>query len=648
MMLIVLHELAKYRLSLLLCVQAMGLVLTTALCAENNPVGSRTRPSILKLKLTETPRPNYGSPVPSQVSGRVLLKSNGSFTGVGCVSVTDGYSVVKTDARGDFSLRPDPSAVFVYITRPSGYDVEGGWYQPLADEVDFTIKPAVNDENEYIFIHVTDTHVSQNRRSLVGLSRFVGEVNSFTPRPSFVVNSGDLLNLHKALLNAPAAGHADFRCYVGIMNHLVMPYYNVAGDHTDSSYRLKEFPRGDHRCAKALYWEYLGPHFFSFEYGQIHFVSVDFGYHLGRRKVLVDGKNLNYPTNEVQPIHVKWLAQDMAGRSRGAFVVTASEADLIDHCPGFRQLAEEHDIRLQLVGDTHVVSTKSRPVPYRTGGALAGCWWNPKANQLCPDLSPQGYLIYRVTGERMEHFYKGLGQRVAIISHRVAAVWKGRVKVEAHLVQPQPGEHLEFSTDGKVWQKMRTVRRPFYRTVYSASVDSASLPDGLGNFSVRNPSDGEIRSRVIVVANGREAAPARNDGLLEFEIGRPTNWTTPRAPADKVDVLFNGTVVGVVEPDTCKAYSFSIPASCLLCANTLSFRFSCPGDGMTLSGPVFKYGKTKFRDPRDEAIRRVRTAHWGEVAIDWGGFIAGGAAPPDETPFHRRQNVFCFVFSNTN
>ena len=506
----------------------------------------------------------------------------------------------------------------------------------------------MNDEHEYIFIHVTDTHVSQNQRSLIGLSRFVREVNSYTPRPRFVVNRGDLLNLHKALLNAPGDGHADFRSYVGIMNHLVMPYYNVAGDHTDSSYRLKEFPRGDHRCAKALYWEYLGPHFFSFEYGKIHFVSVDFGYHLGRRKVLVDGKKLDYPTNEVQPIHVKWLAQDMAGRSQGAFVVTASEADLIDHCPGFLQLAEEHDVRLQLVGDIHVVATKSRPVPYRTGGALAGCWWNPKADQLCPDLSPQRYLIYRVTGERMEHFYKGLGQRLAIISHRVGAVWNGWVNVEAHLVQQQPGEYLEFSTNGKDWQKMRTVRRPFYRTVYSASVDSALLPDGFGNFSVRNASDGEIRCRLVVVANDKEIAQVQSDGLLEFEVGFPTDWTTPRAPAGKVDVLFNRMVVGVLEPATCKSYSFPTPASCLLRANTLSFRFSRPSDGMTLSGPVFKCGKTTFHDPRDEAIRGIRTAHWGEVAIDWGGFIVGSAAPPDETPFNRRQNVFCFVFSKTN
>ena len=152
-----------------------------------------------------------------------MLLATEAAPGAEGVSVTDGFSVVKTDARGACTLRPDPRAVFVYITRPSGYDVQGDWYKPLAAEVDFALKPAAHDENEYVFVHVTDTHVSQNARSVAGLSRFVEEVNSLTPKPRFVVNSGDLLNLHKALLSSPAAGHADFRNYVGIMNPLTMP-----------------------------------------------------------------------------------------------------------------------------------------------------------------------------------------------------------------------------------------------------------------------------------------------------------------------------------------------------------------------------------------------------------------------------------------
>ncbi len=552
----------------------VALAVTVAICAGKTPAEPAAVSEVLKLLPRETPKPRYGAAVPKRITGRVERRSSGSTTGAAGVSVTDGYSVVKTDREGRFSIVPDPNAVFLYLTRPSGHDVVGDWYKPLSTEVDFAIKPAAADENEFTFIHVTDTHVSRNRRSLVGLSRFVREANALSPRPRFVVNSGDLLDLNKALLSKPESGHADFRNYVGIMNHLQMPHYNVAGDHTDSSYRLEEFPRGDHRCAKALYWEYLGPHFFSFEYGKIHFVSVDFGYHLGQRKILVNGKNLDYPTNRVQPMHVKWLQQDMGHRSRGTFVVTTSEADLANHCPGFLEMARKHDVRLQLVGDIHVLAYKKRPVPYRAGGALAGCWWNPRTNKLCPDLMPQGYVVYRVRGESLEYFYKGLGQRVAIISHRVGAAWRGRVEIRAHLVQPRPGERLEFSTNGRDWQKMQEIGRPFYRAVFAATVDTKTVPDGLLNLSVRSTNDGEVRTRVVVVANGRDAAPVQAAGSLELTIGAPSNgWTEARAPVGKVEVLFNGTVVGTLEPGARKAYTFPVPADRLYRANTLSFRF---------------------------------------------------------------------------
>jgi hypothetical protein len=634
---------------LILCCLSSSLLSPSAINVsvgqDVNPPESRSE--VLDLLLTETPQPDYEVAVPMQISGRVLLHAPDGTSGVEGVSVTDGYSVTTTDTQGAYSLKPNMHAVFVYLTRPAGYNVQGHWYKTLAASVDFDLKVADQDEDEYFFVHVTDTHVSQNLRSLTGLSRFVREVNALSPQPRFVVNSGDLLNLHKALLTAPTTGQADFRKYVGIMNHLAMPHYNVSGDHTDSSYRMKQFPRGDHRCGKPLYWEYLGPHFFSFEYGKIHFVSVDFGYHLGQRQIPVDGKNLEYPTNEVQPMHTEWMRQDMAHRTNGTFVVTTSEADLEDHCPGYAELAAQQDIRLQLVGDIHVVSHKTRSVPYRSGGALAGCWWNPKAEQLCPDLSPQGYLIYRVAGEKLEHFYKGLGQRVAIVSHRVGAPLQGRVELKAHLVQPTADESLEYSLNGTDWMPMTEIDRPFYRALYRATVDSSSLADGLFTFSVRSAS-GEVRTRDFVVANHRDAAPFQMDASLSFAVGSETGWTTHKPPDGEVDVLLNGTVVGTLEAGARKEYSLAIPASSLLKANVVSFRFAEPGDGMSLSSPSLTVQNKVVRDPRDLAIRRVRTAHWGDAAAEWGGFIVGDAAPPDETPFHHRQNLFCFVFDTKN
>ena len=84
-------------------------------------------------------------------------------------------------------------------------------------------------------------------------------------------------------------------------------------------------------------------------------------------------------------------------------------------------------------------------------------------------------------------------------------------------------------------------------------------------------------------------------------------------------------------------------AAGLRSVNTLSFRFTLPSDGFSFGSPQLTLGGKVFRDPRDDAIRQVRLAHWGDDAEDWGGFIAGAAEPPDESPFHRRQNVFCFL-----
>ena len=602
---------------------------------------------VLKLLPKETPQPNYGAKVPAVITGKLMLHASGTASGLPGVSVSDGYSVVKTDAQGAYELKPNPDAVFINVTRPAGYDIQGDWYKPLAAEVNFELKPAVDDEREFIFIHVTDTHISKDPVALKGLSRFVEEANKLTPKPRFVVNSGDLLNLSKALLSSTANGRAGFQNYTGIMNHLTMPYYNVAGDHTDSVYRLDEFPRGDHRCAKPLFWEHLGPHFFSFEYGKIHFVSVDYCYHLGKRKLTVNGKKRDYPTLQVQPMHTAWMNQDLQQRSPGTYVVTTSEHDLTEYCPDFLKMAQQHDIRFQLLGDDHVVSEKTQPVSFRTGGALAGCWWNPKTEQLCPDLSPQGYLIYRVVGEEMDYFYKGLGQRIAIVSPRIGADWQGKTEVQAHLVQPLPGEYLEYSLNGTDWKPMRETGQPFYRKQYAVTVDSASLPDGHLNFQVRSNLATEIRDRQFVVANGAKPAGNWPDAILEFSVGaRISNAKIKKTPTGSVQVLFNEEVVGSIPANTRKEYSFPINASQLHAANTLSFKFSDPADGMTLGSPVLKIGMNQLRDPRDTAVRKIKAAHWGTGAVDWGGYLVGDSPELVGNPFQRKQSRFCFVLSD--
>ena len=115
---------------------------------------------ILELLLTKTPQPNYDAAIPAQISGHVLRKEKDTTSGAEGVSVTDGYTVVKTDPQGVYTIVPSPDAVFLYITRPSGHDVVGNWYKPLAAKVDFTIQAAADNEQEFVFVHLTDAHVS--------------------------------------------------------------------------------------------------------------------------------------------------------------------------------------------------------------------------------------------------------------------------------------------------------------------------------------------------------------------------------------------------------------------------------------------------------------------------------------------------------
>src|SRR5690606_14785713 len=55
------------------------------------------------------------------ISGAVLdaeLKK-----GISGVAVTDGYTIVLTDKKGNYKLTPHANAKFVYITIPSGYQI---------------------------------------------------------------------------------------------------------------------------------------------------------------------------------------------------------------------------------------------------------------------------------------------------------------------------------------------------------------------------------------------------------------------------------------------------------------------------------------------------------------------------------------------
>ncbi len=240
----------------------------------------------------------------------------------------------------------------------------------------------------------------------------------------------------------------------------------------------------------------------------------------------------------------------------------------------------------------------------------------------------------------MEQFYKGLGRRVEIISHRIGDFWTGEIKIKAHVVQPEPDEKLEYSLDGKSWTEMTAIGEPFYRRLFEAEIDSGNIPDGFANLQVRSSITGETSSTKIVSANGKQAEVSAPDGILKLSIGK---WRNARkSPSGKVEVLFNHQVIGELKANKSQDYDFPIAASLLQKANLLSFRFADSGDEMGISHVTLKCGDTVYRDTRDEAIRDVKSKHWGPASVDWGAFIVGQGRLA-ENSFTFKRNTFLFV-----
>ncbi len=240
----------------------------------------------------------------------------------------------------------------------------------------------------------------------------------------------------------------------------------------------------------------------------------------------------------------------------------------------------------------------------------------------------------------MEQFYKGLGRRVEIISHRIGDFWTGKIKIQAHIVQPDPDEKLEYSLDGKNWTVMTAAGDPFYRRLFEAETDSGNIPDGFTNLQVRSSISGETSSTKVVCVNGKQSEISAPDGVLTFSIGK---WRNARkSPSGKVEVLFNRQIIGELNANKAQDYTFSIAASHFKKANLLSFRFADSGDEMGISQLALKCGETIYRDTRDEVIREVKSKHWGPASVDWGAYIVGDGRL-SESSFTFKRDVFTFV-----
>ena len=102
-------------------------------------------------------------PQPAELRGRVTADGRG----VEGVAVTDGRTIVRTDAKGRYRLASASDAEFVYLTLPDGYEIpaEAGaaaFYRRITGQerrYDFALRRAGRDMTRHRLVLVADPQV---------------------------------------------------------------------------------------------------------------------------------------------------------------------------------------------------------------------------------------------------------------------------------------------------------------------------------------------------------------------------------------------------------------------------------------------------------------------------------------------------------
>ena len=234
--------------------------------------------------------------------GTVFLDGNGNGVhdpgepGVAGVVVSNQVTAVRTDGAGRFQLDDAQGFGLIFISVPDGYRATGPFWKRVAEGgTDFGLV-ATAARREFSFIHASDTHLDSV--SLTRMRMLQAVVDSI--RPDFVLLTGDLVR--DALRVSDTVATFRYELYLKEQAKLSRPVWTAPGNHEIFGIeRDKSHVSTDPLYARGMYRHYLGPDYYSFNYGGVHFVALN----------SEDYDDQSY-YGHIDSIQVEWLRQDVA------------------------------------------------------------------------------------------------------------------------------------------------------------------------------------------------------------------------------------------------------------------------------------------------------------------------------------------------
>ncbi len=347
---------------------------------------------------------------------------------IGGAVISDGYEVVVTGDDGIYQMASDKKNGYVFISVPSGYEVESDGVVPMVykhtralptqcERIDFTLEK-VGNQNEYTLLICGDIHLANRTKDLAQFSKFTDEVNKLVQssgnRRVYALTLGDMS--WDIYWNDNKFGLQE---YINTINMSLsgLQIFHTMGNHDNEYTATSDFAAGN------SYRNIVAPTYYSFNIGDIHYIVLD-----NIDCSDYDGTTSRTYAERVTEDQFNWLEKDLQHVSKSTPIIVAMHAPLFKPVSGTSDfkfnieasnanrllgLLEGYDVDF-VSGHSHLMFSAERgKVREHNSGAVCGSWWwsgyLTDGVHISPDGTPGGYGIWNVDGKNISTRFKAIG-----------------------------------------------------------------------------------------------------------------------------------------------------------------------------------------------------------------------------------------------
>jgi hypothetical protein len=435
--------------------------------------------------------------------------------GVQGVVVSDGVEVTATDSQGIYYLPSAKQYGFVFISLPGNYEIAASdnipqFFQRLsggssAEQHDFSL--VHTDNNNHVVLAMADWHLANRNDDLTQFS------NGFLPDVNATISAYTAAG--KKVYGVPLGDMTwdaywyenNFRLdkYLAEMKKINCPMFNTMGNHDNDPY-----VQGD-LAAEAPFREIIGPTYYSFNLGQVHYVVLDDIQYIntgGAQGVIGDR---NY-SDIVVTAQTSWLEKDLAAIADkstplvifihsplfGNPTLDASgeqvNSVVLNNGSAMQSLVQGFDEVHFVSGHTHInYNVESAAVmEHNTAAVCATWWWTGKTgyanNHICRDGSPGGYGVWEINGKDLKWQFKSIGMPA---TYQFRSYDLNRVIITAAAFAPNSTDEAlapyagVYATPNAVNDVLINVWG--YDTQWTVEVTEGGIPLAVERVSVKDP-----------------------------------------------------------------------------------------------------------------------------------------------------------------